>query len=86
VCDFAKVDGRILPGGAQAIVGTNLQDFTSGPIRVRLGYVVVQPKDGRRKALILKLLGRPPRQRSAASGETTKGASCALIEAGAALL
>jgi len=35
VCDFAKVDGRILPGGAQAVVGTNLEDLTSRPIRVR---------------------------------------------------
>jgi hypothetical protein len=35
VCDFAKVDGRILPGGSQAIVGTNLQELASRPIRLR---------------------------------------------------
>jgi hypothetical protein len=35
VCDFAKVDGRILPGGVHAIVGTNLDGVTSRPIRVR---------------------------------------------------
>jgi hypothetical protein len=35
VCDFAKVDGRILSGGNQAIVGTNLQDLGSRPIRIR---------------------------------------------------
>ncbi|MET7400417.1 hypothetical protein ABZS66_43715 [Dactylosporangium sp. NPDC005572] len=35
VCDFAKVDGRILPIGSQSIVGTNLEDFTSRPVRLR---------------------------------------------------
>jgi hypothetical protein len=35
VCDFVRVGGRILPDGKQAIVGTNLEDFTSRPIRVR---------------------------------------------------
>ncbi|MEV6349990.1 hypothetical protein [Actinoplanes sp. NPDC051851] len=57
VCDFVKIDGRILPGGTQAIVGTNLSDFTSRPIRLRSSaetpvwidvsaYLMLDPDEG----------------------------------------
>lgn len=35
VCDNARVDGRIYPDGHQSVVGTNLEDFTSNPVRLR---------------------------------------------------
>jgi hypothetical protein len=74
VCDFAKVDGRILPGGTQAIVGTNLEDFTSRPIPVRsraetplwidvTAYLMLDEDEGRfltvRSSVCALLVGHP---------------------------
>ncbi|GAA2341302.1 hypothetical protein [Dactylosporangium salmoneum] len=37
VCDNARVDGKIYPDCMQSVVGTDLEDFTSNPIRLRTG-------------------------------------------------
>ena len=35
VCDFAKVDGHVLPNGVQSFVGTDIEGPVSRPIRLR---------------------------------------------------
>jgi hypothetical protein len=75
VCDFARVGGRLLADGKQAVVGTNLEGFSSRPARLRsragaplwidlIVYLMLDEVESRfltvRSSVCALLVGDPP--------------------------